>query len=281
MVQKRASYKKHDILEKIFEKKFKGDANSQPEIEIYFDDIKSAARQLSQSLPVSISNFVLDLCRKNGGISKRVPENVRQAGYDLKKATGNSKQRHAKRLAGRFVHVGIGNEIESWLVWPGPHLELIVNSSNLPHPVRSLIRKDEAAMFSVIDYLDVLSKVLQLPDLTVQRLQAPMKWQPNEVDGMYFSAHGASLILYPVEAKALTTQDEINFEQLLGGYRVVVDKLRPSTRAVELDVIQVAAQMIANGIRFAIFPINQEPSNDCVPHCVEVTFSPPIDAWVI
>jgi len=280
-VPKRANYKKHDILEKIFEKKYGGDSSKQSEIEIYFDDIKTAARQLSQTLPVSISNFVLDLCRKNGGISKRVPENVRRAGYDLKKATGTSRHRHGKRLAGRFVHVGVGNEIESWLVWPDPHVELTIDSSSLPNPVRNLIRKDEAAMFSVVDYLDVLSKAFRLPDRAIQRLQAPMKWQPNEVDGMYFRSDGADLILYPVEAKALTTQDEINLEQLMGGYRVVVDKMQPTAGVTSLDVVQVAAQMIQNGIRFAVFPANEVPSKSVVPYCIQVTFSPPIEAWSI
>jgi hypothetical protein len=277
--RKKEGYDKHEILWKIFDKKFKGDVNSQREIEIYFDDIKSAARQLSQTLPVSISNFVLDLCRKNAGISKRVPENVRDAGYDLKKATGNSKRSHGKRLAGTFIYVGLGNEIQSWLEWPNPDIKLIVDSSTLPGPVRRLIRRDEAAMFSILDYLDVLSKVFLLPDRGIQRLQAPMKWQPNEIDGLYFSSDGKELILYPIEAKALTTKDLINLEQLVGGYRVVLERMRPASTMYEVKVVQVAAQMIENGIRFALFPADIAPTKTIVPRCVEITFSPTIEAW--
>lgn len=276
---KRANYNKHDILGKIFNKKFAGVPSQQPEIEIYFDDIKTAARQLSQTLPVSISNFILDLCRKNNGLEARVPEVVRNAGYDLKKATGNSSKKHRKRLAGRFVYVGVGKEVQSWLIWPIPNHVIMIDSRQLPPLVRRLLRRDEAAMFSVFDYLDVLSQALGLSSNGIQRLQAPMKWQPNEIDGLYFRDAEANLTLYPVEAKALTTNDEINFEQLVGGYRVVVDKMGSDSEAASIDVVQIAAQMVTNGVRLAVFPKNVEPQQSNIANCIQVTFDPPITAW--
>jgi hypothetical protein len=106
-----------------------------------------------------------------------------------------------------------------------------------------------------------------------------MKWQPNEIDGLYFSSDGKELILYPIEAKALTTKDLINLEQLVGGYRVVLERMRPASTMYEVKVVQVAAQMFENGIRFALFPADIAPTKTIVPRCVEITFSPTIEAW--
>jgi hypothetical protein len=46
-----------------------------------------------------------------------------------------------------------------------------------------------------------------------------------------------------------------------------------------VKVVQVAAQMIENGIRFALFPADIAPTKTIVPRCVEITFSPTIEAW--
>jgi len=53
-----------------------------------------------------------------------------------------------------------------------------------------------------------------------------MKWQPNEIDGFYASQNGKDLDLYPVEAKALTTGDEINLDQLRGGFATVLLQMK-------------------------------------------------------
>lgn len=272
-------YNKHLILELIFDSKFSGDTESQKQIPIYFHDIRDAGLALNMDLPVSYSNFVLDLCRKNNGITKRVPKNVINAGYDLKKATGVDPENN-KKLVGFFVHVGIGNEINSWISWPNPRLSIEVDSSSLHPTVRKLLRKDEAAMFSLIDYLDLLTIATENSYGKVHRLQSPMKWQPNEIDGMYFSDSNGELVFFPVEAKALTTNDEINIDQLSGGFRTVKYQVEKINLETEVRIQSVAALMTSNGIRFAFFPENVEPNADMEFDFVEIKFDPPLDSWV-
>lgn len=55
------------------------------------------------------------------------------------------------------------------------------------------------------------------------RVQNPMKWQPNEIDGLYMSADGKTI--YPVEAKAVSTGDDINLEQMPGQYKTITVKM--------------------------------------------------------
>jgi len=273
-------YNKHQILHEIFRVKFEGYQEKQREIPIYFVDIDIAAAELDMKLPVSYSNFVLDLCRRNRGIEKRVPSNVIKSGYDLKKATGIDPLNN-KKLVGKFVHVGIGNEIDSWITWPEPRLSIEVDSSNLHLTVRRLLRKDEAAMFSLIDYLDLLTKVTDSSYGKIRRLQSPMKWQPNEIDGMYFADNADGLTFFPVEAKALTTKDEINIDQLSGGFRTVQLQIQKINLEVEARIRSVAALMTENGIRFAFFPDNTEPNAAIEFDFVEVKFNPPLEAWSV
>ncbi len=272
-------YNKQSILEEIFKSKFLGDASKQIEIPIYFEDIRDAGEKLGMELPVSYSNFVLDLCRKNRGIQKRVPKVVVDCGYDLKKATG-SEPNSLRKLVGKFMYVGVGNEIQSWISWPEPRLIIEVDSSGLHPTVRKLLRKDEAAMFSMIDFLDLLTIATENAHGSVHRLQSPMKWQPNEIDGMYFSEDESGLIFFPVEAKALTTKDEINVDQLAGGFRTVKSQVQKIGLSEEFQIQSVAALMTVNGIRFAFFPTNIEPDAFVDFDFIEVKFDPPLDAWI-
>jgi hypothetical protein len=271
-------YNKQLILQEIFREKFKGTPADQKEIPIYFDDIRKAGLALDMELPVSYSNFVLDLCRKNNGIKKRVPPIVIENGYDLKKATGTDPG-NSQKLVGVFVHVGLGNEINSWITWPNPRLSIEVDSSNLHSTVRRLLRRDEAAMFSLIDYLDLLTIATENSYGTIHRLQSPMKWQPNEIDGMYFADDDGELILFPVEAKALTTNDEINMDQLSGGFRTVQIQVEKINLGVKPRIQSVAALMTTNGIRFAFFPDDTEPNAEMGFDFIEIIFNPPLEAW--
>jgi hypothetical protein len=261
--------KKHPILEYIFQKYFDS-ATPERNIVFYLSDISEGYRAVGLSEPVSISNTILDLCRKNGGVSARLPNSISALGFDLKKKTGPDED--GRKYAGEFVYVGKGNELNSWLKWSNTPEELTINSSSLPTLVKELIRKDEAGLFSVIDYLDILSRVLGRP---LFRIQNPMKWQPNEVDGFYASTNGGQIYVYPVEAKALTTKDEINLDQMEGGFKTVLSKMKEHNHSVYVQ--QIAVRMIKNGIDIAIFSENLAPVQP--DRYIRVKFEPVIENW--
>jgi len=241
-------------------------------IPFYLSDISEGYKAVGLQEPASISNTILDLCRKNGGVNARVPESISALGYDLRKRTGPDE--HRRNYAGEFVYVGIGNELNSWLVWSNSPDEIEIDSKALPSLVKDLIRNDEAGLFSVIDYLDVLSQVL---GRTLFRIQNPMKWQPNEIDGFYASTTDGEIHVYPVEAKALTTKDEINLDQMEGGFKTVLLKLKEKEHGYKIHVQQVAVRMIRNGIDIAIFPENLAPVQP--ERYVRVLFNPSIENW--
>jgi hypothetical protein len=261
--------KKHPMLELVFQKYFNSSSPNET-IVFYLTDISEAYRELGMREPASISNTILDLCRKGNGINSRVPETISGLGYDLKKKTGPGE--NGKNCAGEFVYVGVGNELNSWLRWPEKMSEIVIDSSPIPSLVRRLIRKDESGLFSVIDYLDILPKVL---GCDVYRIQNPMKWQPNEIDGFYASNINGDTVVFPIEAKALTTRDDVNLDQMEGAFRTVLHKLDKLN--LNVDVRQIAVRMIKNGIDIAIFPENLAPIEP--DRYVRVKFNPVIENW--
>ena len=270
---KEYSSKKHPMLEEIFFQKFKGNPEKQKSITFTLYDISKSYKILGIPEPASISNTILDLTRKKNKISSRLPESIYSHGYDLRKKTGPSKNGN---YAGEFVYVGVGNEIESWLVWKKVDRSIKVSSKNIPKKVREFLRNDEGALFSVIDYCDVLSLALNKKEKTVVRVQNPMKWQPNEIDGFYINLNDD--VLYPVEAKALTTKDEINLEQMKGGLSVLKSKLSKKTVSIQ----SIACKMIENGVKICVF--KKESTNDNhddleIDEFVDVFFEPPIESW--
>ena len=176
--------KKHPVLEYIFGKYNPKWDTSQKVIGFTLRDITEGYGACSIPRPTSTSNTILDLCRKKGRITSRVPESIYRLGYDLRKKTGRSPD--GFNYAGEFVYVGIGNEIKSWFEWPERFDEVkVIPSDSLPSEISHFLRRDEGALFSVIDYCDILSKALYDEAQTVYRVQNPMKWQPNEIDGFY------------------------------------------------------------------------------------------------
>ncbi|OGN21396.1 MAG: hypothetical protein A2915_00995 [Candidatus Yanofskybacteria bacterium RIFCSPLOWO2_01_FULL_41_34] len=269
---KKYSSKKHPVLEFIF-RKYYNPKRPQKTIPFYLSDISDGYRANRIPEPVSISNTILDLTRQDRGVDSRLPKSISRLGYDLRKKTGEDQGGH--KYAGEFMLVGVGNSLKSWLAWPKNIEEIVIDSSLLPPLVAALIRSDEAGLFSVIDYTGVFSKILHGGKREIHRVQNPMKWQPNEIDGFYASQRGRDIDLYPVEAKALTTGDEINLDQLRGGFLTVIEQMKRI--GLKADVQQVAIKMIENGINVAIFPINQIPR---VPEkCYRVKFKPVIHNW--
>jgi hypothetical protein len=109
------------------------------------------------------------------------------------------------------------------------------------------------------------------------RVQNPMKWQPNEIDGFYYGCIDGVDTVFPVEAKALTTRDDINLVQLRGGISTVGSKLQPKLR-----IIPLAVQMVENGIRIAVFREQYTGQQDYIielVRMVQVTFDPVIPSW--
>jgi len=104
-----------------------------------------------------------------------------------------------------------------------------------------------------------------------------MKWQPNEIDGFYIDHTGFHI--FPIEAKALTTKDDINLIQLAGGIMTVVSKF-PAHSAITINPI--AAQMVPNGILLGMFtPVNTSCSSytPVLIDSVLISFTPQLNAW--
>ncbi len=217
----------------------------------------------------SFSNFVLDLTRKDIGIQSRLPDSVIEMGYDLRKKTGRAPD--GTNYAGVFVFVGVGNVLKTWFEWPNIPDSSYVLSNYVPYKVAPFLAKDEGALFSVIDYCDVLSQVLYGQLGSVLRVQTPMKWQPNEIDGLYFSDYTGVPTLFPIEAKALSTGDALNLEQMSGAYRVMQQR-RP-----DIHIVPLGIKMIENGIYIVVF--RGDPSERDIEQCIMAHFDPPILTW--
>lgn len=268
------SSKKHPVLEHIFKKYYKAGTN-QKIIPFYLSDISEGYSICRIKEPVSISNTILDLCRQNRGIDSRVPKSISSLGYDLRKRTGFADDRDYK-YAGEFVFVGVGNELKSWLIWPEKFETLEIDSSSIPSEVTPFIRPDEGGLFSIIDYCDILTKVIWDGKHKVHRVQNPMKWQPNEIDGFYTSKIGEQTYVFPIEAKALTTQDAINMDQFKGEHAVVVYKMKKIGFS-DVHIQSIALRMTKNAINIAIFKVDEPP--DTPMRVVKVIFRPEIKNW--
>lgn len=273
---KKYSSKKHPILEYIFRKKNPNLDTRQKVISFTLGDISEGYRACGIKEPASISNTILDLTRKETSKESRVPEIIYILGYDLRKKTGLTPD--GGSYAGEFVYVGKEGESKSWLKWPNDVESKVLSSSPIPTDIRELLRNDEAALFSVMDYCDVLSQAFNKPASSILRVQHPMKWQPSEIDGLYFSSIDGVKTLYPVEAKSLATQDDVNLEQMKGGLETVSSKFAGQ----DLYIVPLAVQMIENGLRIAVFKTCKAGSVDNLlefDKAVFVSFDPKLYSW--
>jgi len=270
--------KKHPMLEKIFNKKNPGNDTSIHIISFTLKDISDAYRSCNIPEPASISNTILDLTRRNNPITSRLPESIINLGYDLRKRTG--KTGDGNNYAGEFVYVGKGKSLMSWLEWPD-NLDLIrISSKLIPYNVLKFLRNDEGGLFSVIDYCDIFSKVFKEEKNSTYRIQNPLKWQPNELDGFYFRDLGDNFELLPVEAKALSTNDDINLFQLKGQMETVSTKFYDIYGKVSVRPIVIKG--VVNGINIGImesFNSGDEISDIKFKKLLNVIFDPPIINW--
>jgi hypothetical protein len=135
-----------------------------------------------------------------------------------------------------------------------------------------------SALFSIIDHCDILSQILTFhisEKVTAIPVQHPLKWQPHEIDGFYVSENPR--VLYPVEAKALSTHDQINLYQMRGE----LETMRMNYR--KIPICPIGCQMLNDGMRFAIFPTigsQEEVPIDLTPeNYIKVVLKPEIKAW--
>lgn len=283
----RKKYSKHDVLAYLF--KLKTDDGTKH----IGENIDFTLREVGESIiatggtpPTSWSNFVLDLTRKKNTIGQRLPVYVIKHGYDLRKKTGHVPGSNSDNYCGTFVYRGFDDKgntipIQDWLEWGLPDRKVIIENK-VPELVRKFISNDEAAMFSVIDYCDILSVIL---GQDVQRVQSPMKWQPNEIDGYYISQDKRNIFVYPVEAKAASTSDDINLVQIKGQYNTFIE--RYTRDDFNLIIRPIAARMERNGMLLAVLehnPLYNSERNSEAPmfnviEVVQINLDPPLVAW--
>lgn len=189
-----ADYSKFEVLEHIFdEKTLNKTQHIGTDIDFTLRDVGNAMMATCGALPASRSNFVLDLTRKDSGITRRLPQSIIDCGYDLRKKTGRVPGTSRESYCGTFVFRGMdahGNTIplKDWLKLDEEAVQRTIEIDNrVPDLVREFLSNDEASLFSVIDYCDILSQVMGKP---IYRIQSPMKWQPNEIDGFYVAQDG-------------------------------------------------------------------------------------------
>lgn len=259
--------KKFPMLEYIFNQKTdNGRVGIGNNITFTLKDVSNGYKACGIDEPASISNTILDLTRQDRGIDSRLPKSISAYGYDLRKKTGPSPDGN---YCGEFVFVGVGNVIHSWLVWDNSKETVIAVKNSVPANVLKLISNDEGALFSVMDYCDALSYALTGESGKIMRVQNPMKWQPNEIDGLYMSSDGKTI--FPVEAKAVSTGDDINLEQMLGQYKTITAKM-PG-----INIVPIAARMKPYGIDLAILKYNVY---ELLPtKYIKVMIKPVISSW--
>lgn len=280
-------YDKHRVLEYLFRlKTADGSKKIGENIDFTLREVGEGIIATGGTPPTSWSNFVLDLTRKKNTIEQRLPAYIIKYGYDLRKKTGKVPGNERDNFCGTFVYRGFdkyGNTIpiQDWLEWGLPDREITVQN-NVPNLVRKFISNDEASLFSVIDYCDILSSVL---GQQVSRVQSPMKWQPNEIDGYYISQNRRNIYVYPVEAKAVSTSDDINLVQINGQYNTFIEKY--TRNEFNLVVRPIAAKMEKTGMLLAVLEhnplydpiVNGQASMFNIMEIVRVKLDPPLDAW--
>ena len=281
------NYDKYSVLQHIFDVKIASGHKIGEDIDFTLAEVNDAILATKGVRPASISNFVLDLTRKDTGISTRLPQSIIEKGYDLRKKTG-------KGLCGTFIYRGFDEHgktipLNDWLVWPTTPDRPITITNKVPDIVQRFISNDEASLLSIIDYCDILTKVYGSATHKIYRVQSPMKWQPNEIDGYYIGQKGRNTILYPVEAKAISTKDDINLVQMYGQYETFIKKYRAKYARDGLAVVMrpIAAKMTKDGMLLARLennPMYDSTTNRNVPmftidEVVEVILDPPILNW--
>jgi hypothetical protein len=262
---------KHPILEYILDKALEQSQEPPDEIPFSYEDVRQAmtALEITRYKQASLSNFTIDLLRRANTHEQRVPPSVWERGYDLARAPDRVAR---QGIAGRLIRKELRPK-DPWIVWSDITEEnIIIVPNNVPIQVRPFLGNDEGALLSVMDYCDVLSFAINGEPETILRVQHPKKWQPGEVDGLYFSDYEDVPMLYPVEAKALSTNDNVNLEQVQGSYNTMIGKIK------NIKIAPLAVQMIPDGMYIATFEAT-ETGELIISSSLMVKIDPPIETW--
>ncbi len=284
------TYNKSEILISIFNKKTEnGTKHIGKDIAFTLPDLHQAFDDKGYNRPTSTSNFVLDLTRKNRGIEVRLPREIIDYGYDLRKKTGPVSGQK-ENYCGEFIYLGKGIngetlELSDWLVWSQPDEEITIKNI-VPDFIYPYLANDEGSIFSVIDYCDILSLAVLGKPKTIFRVQNPMKWQPNEIDGFYISNINNRITVYPVETKASSTDDDINLVQLNGQYNTFINRMQ-NQQMKQAVIRPLAVKMVNGGLNVAVLEKNSfyDPiSNKGAPYFIvhkqiRVNFDSKIPSW--
>jgi hypothetical protein len=268
---------KHPILEYILEKVLAIATSEQSalpdEIPFTYEQIHEAIDALGiKRKSASISNFTLDLTRSRNDWSARVSSWIWEQGYDLDRIP----DRDARQWAGRLIKKEL--RVDPYFNWPSISSDYqyhILNST--PSEIYPYLGNDEGALLSVLDYCDGLSLVLAGKANQVRRVQHPKKWQPGEVDGLYFQKTYTEDILYPVDVKALSTGDTINLVQLQSAYHTIQRHFKNNH---QLKIFPLAIEMTHSGMKIALFHPNQTQQLILF-RCMEIILNPKIEVWSV
>lgn len=222
--EKRRGYKAEVLLALFFQKY--DPENPQNVIEITIAEVKTYLDGQGGT-PGNIHNFFKDLVR-TGKMSRQLSL-ISEAGYHL------VQNKHG----GAFV---LSSDIDLIDVIDISNYQIIsqtLNTQAIPRMVWELIRTDEGAVISVMEYCRVLEIVMGASQ--VYRVQSPLKVQPNEVDGCYVFEKDGLRTLLAVEAKSkgsdvlLKHQIYGAAQQALYHFGQFVDRVRPVGIKIQKD----------------------------------------------
>lgn len=195
------TYNKLKTLSEIFARKHDPRV-PQEKIHVSFDEVREQILRQGDTPPKSIYNFFVDLTRS--GKSRSTPSNAEAFGYIVVRA----------KNGGEFVRRDTAERVGPVPV-PDAVAESAIDAEGIPALVRRFLRSDEGGLFSAVEYVHLLDRHFGLSPGTVQRVQVPVKVQPNEIDGLFVFSRGRETVLLPVEAKS-KSRDSILFEQVYG-----------------------------------------------------------------
>lgn len=199
---------KAPVLEYIFRSKFTPDDTSS-KIPFSHGDLKKVSSDilgwdLLETEPKgNYNNFVKDLVR-HGDYSPRC-DAAEERGYILRESSDSE-------------YIGVFEHEDSLTIAPSVEcpneLEPVTVDADFPNSIRDLLRPDEGGLLSALDYCDLLRNFFGSEAISVKRVQAPVKKQP-EIDGLYVLEKEETRYLIPCEAKS-QSGDVINLHQIEG-----------------------------------------------------------------
>ncbi|WP_129670401.1 hypothetical protein [Candidatus Chloroploca sp. Khr17] len=198
----------------------------QDRIDLNMEEIKQYLDRRGET-PGNIHNFFKDIVR-SGKMPSQLSE-LKQLGYHIiQTEKGGAFVRSTNDSVSDIVDISTQEVIYETL-----------NSDLLPAIVWELIRTDEGAIMSILEYCKILERVTGAHQ--VFRVQAPLKVQPNEVDGCYVFEQNGLTTLIAVEAKSkgsdvlLKHQIFGSAHQALNHFGMFVDEVRPVGIKIQLD----------------------------------------------